>query len=255
MLDIKWSTLILQIFNFLVMVFILARFFFKPVVRILDERSKKVTSALDEAERREKEATAMHAEYEEKLAEAQEQVVIMRQQAQEELEQTKQAFLDETRQEVQEMREKGTEELEEARRQAIFQHRLELGRLVTTLSGKLMREAGGSAFQEASIERFVERLHSLPADEVQRAMASSQAEVLHAQLVSADALDRENASRIEAHLHEMTEHPIEMIYKVDPALVAGATLRVGDTVIDGSLVGQLQRLSERYLADLEQGEA
>ena len=254
MLDIKWSTLILQIFNFLVMVFILARFFFKPVVRILDERSKKVTSALDEAEKREKEAADMHAEYEIKLAEAQEQVVSMRQQAQDELEQTKKKFLDEARQEIQAMRDKTTGELEEARQQAILQHRRDLGRLVTTLSGKLIREAGGSIFQSASIEHFLEQLGTLPADQVRRAVADSQTQVMHVQLVSAEQLDSDNASRIEAQLRGLAEQPIEMIYKVDPSLVAGATVRFGDTVIDGSLAGQLQSLGERYLADLEQGQ-
>ena len=253
MLDIKWSTLILQIFNFLVMVFILARFFFKPVVRILDERSKKVTSALDEAEKREKEAADMHAEYEQKLAEAHEQVFTMRQQAQEELEQTKQKFLDETRQEIQAIRDKTTGELEEARQQAILQHRRDLGRLVTTLSGKLIREAGGSIFQSASMVHFMQQLGALPADQVRRAVADSQTQVVHVQLVSAEQLDSDHTSRIEAQLRGMAKQPIEMIYKVDPSLVAGATVRFGDTVIDGSLAGQLQSLGERYLADVEQG--
>ena len=112
MLQINWGTLVLQILNFAVMAFILARFFFKPVVRILDERSKKVTSALDEAQRREKEATEIHAEYQEKLAEAEEQVLVIRQQAQDELTRTKEKFLAETRQEVQEMREKAASQPE-----------------------------------------------------------------------------------------------------------------------------------------------
>ena len=37
-------------------------------------------------------------------------------------------------------------------------------------------------------------------------------------------------------------------------MVAGATMRLGDLVVDGSLAGQLQALSERYLADVAQGE-
>ncbi len=52
MLKLNWSTLLLQIVNFAVMAFILWRFFFKMVVRILDERSERVTSALQEAEQK-----------------------------------------------------------------------------------------------------------------------------------------------------------------------------------------------------------
>lgn len=255
MLQINWGTLVLQILNFAVMAFILARFFFKPVVRILDERSKKVTSALDEAQRREKEATEIHAEYQEKLAEAEEQVLVIRQQAQDELTRTKEKFLAETRQEVQEMREKAASQLEEARQQATYQHRRELGHLVTMLSARLMRESGGNSFQQASIDQFLARLSALPEEEYRSRLEATDAEVMHVQLASADDLDEDSMMRIEEQLKRMTRQAIEIKHKVDPTLVAGATVRFGDTVIDGSLAGQLQSLNERYLMGLEQDRA
>jgi F-type H+-transporting ATPase subunit b len=255
MLNINWSTLLLQILNFVVMVFILARFFFKPVVRILDERSKKVTSALDEAEQQQREAGEMRVEYEKKLAEAQEQVVTMRQQAEDEFARNKKQLLDQTRKEIEEMRDKATSELEEARQHAIYQHRRELGRLVTTLSARLMREAGGDAFQRTNIEQFVERLSALSADEYRHRLEASNVEVLQVQLVSASEVDADNLSRIEGRIQEITQQPTEMIHKVDPSLVAGATVRFGDIVIDGSLAGQLLGLNERYISDLGQGTA
>ncbi|MBL7200168.1 MAG: F0F1 ATP synthase subunit delta [Anaerolineae bacterium] len=251
MLDINWSTLLLQIVNFLVMVFILTRFFFKPVVRILDERSKKVTSALEEAEQREKRATEMAAEYEQKLVEVQEQVVNMKQSAQEELEQTKQKYLDETRQEIQAMREKAEGELKEARQQGIYQHRRELGHLVTTLSGRLMREAGGDAFQRTAVDRFVERFSMLPAEEVRQALASSESTVIGVQLASASEVSADILERLTGRAQELAGKPVELVHKVDPTMIAGLSMRFGDVIIDGSLSGQLQNLSDRYMADLE----
>ena len=67
------------------MAFILWRFFFKTVVQILDERSERVTGALREAEEKQQQADEMHAEYEQRLSEAQEQMIVMRQQTEEEL--------------------------------------------------------------------------------------------------------------------------------------------------------------------------
>jgi F0F1-type ATP synthase delta subunit len=51
----------------------------------------------------------------------------------------------------------------------------------------------------------------------------------------------------------LTGQPVEVKYRVDPSLVAGATLRFGDVLIDGSVAGQLDHLKEQYMADLEQG--
>jgi F-type H+-transporting ATPase subunit b len=253
MLNINWSTLLFQIMNFLIMVFILYRFFFKPVVRVLDQRSKRVTNALDEAEKREREADEMRVEYERRVAEAEEQVILMRQQAEEELARTKKQYLDEVRQEIEEMRDKAASEIQEARQQAIYQHRREVGHLVTTLSARLMREAGGEPFQQTSMEQFVEQLSALPTDEYRHGLQASEAQVVHVQLVSASDLGSDDMARIEGQIQRMVQRPTEMIYKIDPALVAGATVRFGDIVVDGSLAGQLQALNERYLSDLGQG--
>jgi F-type H+-transporting ATPase subunit b len=252
MININWSTLILQIVNFIVMALILYRFFFKPVVKVLDERSKKVTSALDEAEQRERQAAEMHDEYEQKLAEAQEQVVFMQQHAQEELQQTKQRVLGEARQDIQELRVKAERELEEARQQAIAQHKRELGRLAMTMSEQLMRQAGGDAFQKASLEEFLRRLERLPPEQYRQAAQAGDTETVRVQFVSAIDPELDIKARIENKVHEMLDKPIEAQFKVDPALIAGLTLRLGDVIVDGSLAGKLQGLNERYLADLEQ---
>jgi F-type H+-transporting ATPase subunit b len=252
MLQINWSTLLLQILNFLVMVFVLWRFLFKPVVNMLDERAQRVTNALEQAEQREQQATAMRDEYEEKLAEAREEVMIMRQQAEEELTRAKRQLLDETRHEIDEMRHKADQEIEEARRQAVHQHRRELGRLVTTLSAKMMRELAGDAFQEAAIDQFVDQLQALSAEQYREQLADGEEGVPRVRLVSARDLTQENEERIDRFVAQVAGQPLEIRYDVDPALVAGATLRLGDVIVDGSIAGQLQQLKEQYMQDLEQ---
>ncbi len=252
MININWSTLLFQIMNFAVMVFILAKFFFKPVVRALDDRAKRVTSALDEAARREREAEALHSEYEQKLVEANELVMGMKQQAQEELEQTKQKFIAEAQQEIQQMRNKAQSEIQDARKQAIHQHRLELGRLVTTLSARLIREAGGATLQQAAVQEFVARLETLPADEYRRRFASTDTDIVHVQLVSANELDQDTLEQVQARIQTLIDRPVEIRCQVNPALIAGVTLRFGDTMIDGSIGGQLDGLRTQYVHELEQ---
>lgn len=258
MININWSTLLLQIANFVVMVVILTRFFFKPVIKALDERSKRVTSALEEAEKREKEAQDMHAEYETRLREANEWVANMKQKAQEELEQTKQQLIAEAQSEIQQLRTKAEGEIEESRQHAILQHRRELGQLVTTLSARLIREAGSDAFQSATVTEFLKRLPAalarqpLLADAYQHEPDVDQ--IPNVELVSANDLDPDTVSQIQDQVQAAIGLPVFVKHKVDPALVAGAVLRLGDTLIDGSLEGQLQSLRTRYLNELDKSE-
>ena len=64
------ATFIAQILNFLVLVFVLAKFAYKPVVRIMEERKNKIAGDLESAEKAKAEAEANKAEYMEKLANA-----------------------------------------------------------------------------------------------------------------------------------------------------------------------------------------
>ncbi|MGM9583411.1 MAG: F0F1 ATP synthase subunit B [Phascolarctobacterium sp.] len=64
------ATLIAQILNFLVLVFVLAKFVYKPVLGIMEERKNKIASDLENAEKAKNDAEAVKAEYAAKLADA-----------------------------------------------------------------------------------------------------------------------------------------------------------------------------------------
>ena len=64
------ATLIAQILNFLVLVFVLAKFVYKPVLGIMEERKNKIASDLETAEKAKNDAEAVKAEYAAKLADA-----------------------------------------------------------------------------------------------------------------------------------------------------------------------------------------
>ncbi len=64
------ATLIAQILNFLFLVFILAKFAYKPLLNIMEERKNKIASDLEAADAAKAEAEAVKAEYAAKLADA-----------------------------------------------------------------------------------------------------------------------------------------------------------------------------------------
>jgi len=49
-LGIDWKLLIAQILNFLVLLFVLWRFVYKPLVKLLEDRSKKIEKGIKDAE-------------------------------------------------------------------------------------------------------------------------------------------------------------------------------------------------------------
>lgn len=71
--------------------------------------------------------------------------------------------------------------------------------------------------------------------------------IVRAEVTSAIPLDKVQAKRLVAKLSEVTGKTIELVEKTNPNVVGGLLVRIGDTVIDGSIRGQLAALKEKML--------
>jgi F-type H+-transporting ATPase subunit delta len=88
-----------------------------------------------------------------------------------------------------------------------------------------------------------DRLELLP--EVSRLFVALREQVekrLTVRVVSALALEADQAERLGAALAKRFAREIELHNEVDPALLGGAVVYAGDQVIDGSVRGRLTRL-------------
>ena len=65
---------------------------------------------------------------------------------------------------------------------------------------------------------------------------------VRAEITSAAALDQTRGGRLEAELSQLTGKRMRLRFAVDPELLGGALARIGSTLYDGSLRGQLQQL-------------
>ncbi|MGA3028438.1 MAG: ATP synthase F1 subunit delta [Bryobacteraceae bacterium] len=68
---------------------------------------------------------------------------------------------------------------------------------------------------------------------------------VRASVTSAEKLDERQSRAVEAELERLTGKRVRAQYNVDPALVGGATARIGSTVYDGSVHGHLQTMRRK----------
>ena len=73
-----------------------------------------------------------------------------------------------------------------------------------------------------------------------------------AHVTSAQSLDEEACAELSKQLSELTGKKIKLAITVDPTLLGGAQVRIGDTVIDGSITSKLSGL-EKVLGHLQFG--
>jgi F-type H+-transporting ATPase subunit delta len=70
---------------------------------------------------------------------------------------------------------------------------------------------------------------------------------VRAEVTSAAALDARRSASLEAELSRLTGKRMRLRFAVDSSLLGGAVARIGSTVFDGSIRGQLQQLRRQLI--------
>lgn len=81
-----------------------------------------------------------------------------------------------------------------------------------------------------------------------RALYEQRKGIVRATVISAAALDKAEQAAIQQRLGQLVGGTLEIEQQVDPAILGGVIVRLGDRMIDGSVRGRLERLRSRLEA-------
>jgi F-type H+-transporting ATPase subunit delta len=79
------------------------------------------------------------------------------------------------------------------------------------------------------------------------ALADQDAGWADAEITSARALNAEDRAELEAQVGKLAGSRVRATYLEDSSLLGGAIVKVGSTVYDGSVRGQLQQLKQKLV--------
>jgi len=89
------------------------------------------------------------------------------------------------------------------------------------------------------------RIRALPAISTRlREMADLRRGLTRAEVLTAMPLPEEYFEKLQRELERITGRKVALDRKLDPSLICGVVVRIGDTVYDGSLVARLKQLKE-----------
>jgi F-type H+-transporting ATPase subunit delta len=82
------------------------------------------------------------------------------------------------------------------------------------------------------------------------ALAAAEVDLVKVEVTSAVELTQQVHNAIAARVEEVTGRRVELAQRVDPAIIGGLVLRVGDVIVDSSLQSRVRQL-RRQLATAE----
>jgi F-type H+-transporting ATPase subunit delta len=93
------------------------------------------------------------------------------------------------------------------------------------------------------------RIHQLPTVAAEfRRLDNARQGITLATATSASPLSSDEVRAVTARLEQLTGGRVELDVQVDPSLLGGLVVRVGDRLIDGSVRGRLERLRNQLVS-------
>jgi F-type H+-transporting ATPase subunit b len=245
-----WSTLALQTVNFAILVWLLHRFLYQPVLRMVDARRAKIEEQYAEARNAKTRAKDnLAAVQAEQAGIAAERETALKQAATE-AEQAAAARRARAEREVAELLEDARKTLAAERRQALAEARRAALDLAGEIAARLFAAIPIKLRAEGSIERIEEYLAGLPNAETD-ALKRQLIDGVPLKVVTASALPAEIEGIWRTRLGEALCGRVTVVFGVDPALIGGAELHFPNTVLRLSWQSSLATVRAEIETDVD----
>lgn len=253
MLNLDPATIIFQIVNFVVLAALLYRLLFQPVLRKSAQRAAEREQLARELSEERENVAALRAELERAQARVEEEAQSITAEARAHAEAERQELLGQVQTEAERVLAEMQADAVRLRQQALDESREQVVDAILEISGSVIHRVAPPAVHDDLVAGLSERIREMGLAEMQRVEAirrslGSREPVAH--ITSARELSTEQQGQLAQILTALADRHVTMEMHADPNLVAGIRVRLGDTVMDSSIAGQLSELRAHVSAAL-----
>jgi F-type H+-transporting ATPase subunit b len=246
---IDWFTVGAQALNFLILVWLMKRFLYQPILSAIDAREKKIAAELADAAARQADASKERDEFQKKNEEFDQQRAALLSKATDEANAERERLLDDARQAADALREEHLDAMRSeanALRQAISQR---TQHEVFAIARKTLADLATVSLEERLGEVFTRRLRKM--DEAPKASLGAALKTATAPAVVRSAFELPLAQRtaIESAINETFSVDSHPQFETSPELVSGIELTTNGHKVAWSISDYLTSV-ERGVDDL-----
>jgi F-type H+-transporting ATPase subunit b len=255
MLNIDWATIAFQTINFLALAGALYYFAFRPVMARVRERRAEKEEMMRQIREDRQEAERLRRRLDERLAEAEGEADEIITEAQKRAEAERQQMLEEVGEDIEEMLGDAREDVQQMRRRAVDAFHDELIDAILDIGSEVIRQAAPREMHDALVADLNDRIWEMGREEMERVRAFRRSlgeRTPTAHVSAARPLTSEQQGQLAQTLTALADRNVDIEMETDPALAAGMRVRLGDIVVDNSIVGRLEQLREEASEALEE---
>ena len=157
-IGINFWTALFVLLNTLTIFFVAKKFLFGPVMKIIKDRQQEIDDMYTQAGEAKEQATALQAEYEEKLSAATDKADLLVKEAVARGQRREEEILRQANAEANAIREKASADIAQEKKKAINEAKDEISVIAMAIAGKVVGRELGDAEQSALVDSFIDEL-------------------------------------------------------------------------------------------------
>ncbi|WP_206811213.1 F0F1 ATP synthase subunit B [Paradesulfitobacterium ferrireducens] len=155
-------TLPAQVISFLLLVFILSKVAWKPLMKIMEDRRQFIADSLAQAEREREQAEQLKREYQEEMRKARQEAQEVIAKATKLSEERANEILAKAREEAEKLKQSALVDIERERDRAIADVQAQVSAMSVAVAEKIIRQKLDLRGQEQLIEQFIQEVGDMP---------------------------------------------------------------------------------------------
>jgi len=242
--EFSWTTFLLEIINFLVLIWILQRFLFKPVMAVISKRQANIDQQLDESQRLNDESAALKDEYENRLANWEDQCKLAREELAREIDAERTSRLDLLRQSIEQEKEKVEVAASRQREEAIRDSEQQALQQSAQFATALLSKASGPELESRLLDILLDDLSSLSQKNAANLLLQWGVLPEVIEVSSAYPIPEDKRQELEKALMTVSQLSIPVQYDENPELIAGLFITIGAWCLRANIRDDLKGFME-----------
>ena len=241
---IDWFTVIAQIINFLILVALLKYFLYGRILKAIEEREKKITLRLEEAENQKKETTNAAESLRRKNLEIEEKSQKILLQATQEAEDRRNELIEAARLEAADLKSRWQDSIQQEKEGFLRNLREMAGSQVYAMARRAFKDLADANLEEQVVAAFIKHIRQMPQDESQNIFTSFKNTVDGLVVRSAFEISPPKQKELTQTLSEIINKAVQIQYETAPELILGIELKTPGRKIAWSLENYIMNLEE-----------
>lgn len=244
-MELNWTTFVLELINFLILVWILKRFLYRPVLDIISRRQQSIRETLADAQQTRSEADQLKDQYAHRISDWEEERQQARERLYTEIDDERTRRMDELHKQL---------KLEADRARTATAHRLEDATRkieqtamdqAAAFGSRLLTQLAGPDLELRLLDLVVEEFKTMSTEKTEALRAGWKKANESIAVDSVWPLPDDARKRLEQALHQSIDAQVTVRFAQDPQLIAGLRIVIGDWVMHANLRDELHNFAEQ----------